>query len=613
MRGFARIIAPFLLLLPIGAASAEGAGGAVTGRAVSGAGRQIVEAGLARLAPAIIARARGAYGETGKRLTERLAGRLGAELAAAWGGRFALVGRGGLEPAGEALLRFVAKARFHGLELALPAVAASPGPAAAPEIAPEVLLGAWREAAGQGAARLDAAAEVLLRRVPGLSPEQGGDDDARISAEVALAEALADLVARLPARPRAEAVLADEEHGYYLSPDVVWRGAPDPVATAEALGAALAAAREGRLEAHLLSLAPAHSQYRGLTAAAERYAAICEAGEWAPLAVPKNEKEARSPELVSALQARLAREGFFSGAPTGQWDDATRAAVLEARRTRHLKDKSPDYDRDLVRVLAVPCSERLATLLLNLKRWRHSAWNGEAESVQVNLAGQILRYYRGGEIVMAQRTVVGSDKGFFSKFLNRKRFPNATPILHDTIDTVIVNPEWNVPPRIARDELQPEIDKDPGYVEKHGFTVRQGGDGANYFVQAPGPGNALGRIKILFPNSESVYLHDTPGRAAFKLPVRALSHGCVRVDNALDLGAELVRADRDKDGIPYDPATLKGIVANSRKTFPFTLAHPVPVFLEYYTASVDEAGAVWFHPDIYGYDAETLSPAVATP
>jgi murein L,D-transpeptidase YcbB/YkuD len=266
-----------------------------------------------------------------------------------------------------------------------------------------------------------------------------------------------------------------------------------------------------------------------------------------------------------------------------------------------------------VRVLNVPCAERLATLLLNVRRWRHSAWHGEREWVQVNLAGQMLRYYRDGALVSANRTVVGSDKSYFSNYLQRRMWKNATPILRDTIATVIVNPEWNVPMRIVREELQPEIDKDPTYVEKHRFKTKKGGDGATYYVQEAGPGNALGRIKILFPNSESVYLHDTPGRNAFKLPVRALSHGCVRLDGAVDFGAELVRSDKAKRGEVFDAKTVKDMATLSTKTRVFELAQEVPVFLEYYTASVDEAGAVWFHPDIYGYDAETASPSLAAP
>ncbi len=596
----------------------KGAAAPTLGRVLKPSGRQALQVGLDRLGPSLVGRILGGFesaASTQPLLVDKLATLGIAGLDAVHGGGFVFVAGDRLAPAGEALVAFVEKARFHAVDVTLPGALtalASGTPVAPPTIPAGALEAAWSEASGtpDAGGRFDAAAKALAKKIA-YTPNTSATVEARVSAEVALVSALATLVAGLPARPRVEPVLEDPERGYYLSPDVVWKTAAPVTASAEEMGKALEAARANRLGEHLEGLVPKHPQYAALVAAAVRYDAMCAEGPWPPVALPKapkTPKAALQPEAVTALQTRLAREGFLTGAPTGLWDAATQAAVLELRRVRHLKDKTPDFDKDLVRVLEVPCAERLATLILNVKRWRYSAWNNETESVQVNLAGQMMRYYRDGALVMAQRTVVGSDRGYFSKFLGRRHYRNATPILHDSIATVIVNPEWNVPGRIAREELEPEIAKDPAYVAKNRFKTKVGGDGVTYYIQESGPGNALGRIKILFPNSESVYLHDTPGRAAFNLPVRALSHGCVRVQNAVDFGAELVRSDKAKSGEVFDVATIKDIVASTHRMRIFELAHEIPVFFEYYTASVDEAGAVWFHPDVYGYDGEIFHP-----
>ncbi len=588
-----------------------------TGRALKATGRVALQVGLDRLTPALVGRMVGGFESGGSERT-KLTGALAAlgvpGLEGAHGASFLFVTGSGLSTAGTELVGIIAKARFHGVPVSVPeavtALAASTQEAAPPQVPADAIAAAWQQS--EGTDRLNAAAKALAKHIA--YQPAAANIDAQIAAEVALTQALATLVEGLPAKPRTSEVLKHPDYGYYLSPDVQWRDVPVQKPTLEAMTQAFAAAREGRLGSHLEGLAPTHPQYTALVQAAERYDGICQAGPWGELAVPKLAKNTKgkaaspAPEAVTALQTRLAREGFYGGAVNGLWDEATQGAVMEARRVRHLKTKTPDFDKDLVAALNVPCDERLATLIRNVKRWRHTAWTGQREWVQVNLAGQIVRLYRDDKLVMLQRTVVGSDKSYYSKAYGRRHWRNATPILTDEIETVIVNPEWNVPGRIAREEIGPEIDKDPTYLDKHRFTVIQGKDGATYYRQESGPGNALGRIKILFPNSESVYLHDTPGKAAFNQPVRALSHGCVRVQNAVDFGAEIVRADFAKQAIPFEAQAIKDIVAGSHRQRVFDLVHKIPVFLEYYTASVDEDGAVWFHPDVYGYDLELTHP-----
>ena len=615
--------------------TATGTARPTNARALAPGGAALVRQGLARLAQRLAVRV---LDEDGPRLALRtsLATRLAASPIEGLLAAYEKDAQGrpvpiftdpmGLSRAGQDLARWLTHARFHALDLTTPpgldGFAAGPSATPAPPI--DLVEAAWD--AGRGAPdRLTATVRELAQRLP--APSTAPSDtrnpvEALAAAEVALAESFARLLVGLAARPRITPVHADAD-GRYLSPDALWRDLVDsglpPAEAASILSAGFTAAQDGKgLDAHLTSLLPGHPQYLRLVDAAERYANRCVAGGFTPVTLPplpplpKFDRLIREPDFVRTLQLRLSEEGFVTTAPSGEWDATTEAAVLEYRRVRHLKEKGL-VDRDLIAALSVPCEERLNTLVLNVRRWRHSAFKGERERVEVNLAAQIVRYFRDAELIKKERTVVGSDKSFFSKFEQKRVWRNATPILRNEISVVVVNPDWNVPNRIAREEIEPEIAKDPTYLEKRGFRVVESGGGKIY-VQEPGPGNALGRIKILFPNSESVYLHDTPGKAAFRLPVRALSHGCVRVENALDFGAELIRSDRQKRGETFDPERVRQLTQITRKTWAFQIEAPIPVFLEYYTASVDEDGRLWFHPDIYGYDAETraLEAANAT-
>jgi len=638
-----------LAVVVVSARAAETSPRPATARALAPLADPVLRAGLERLGPSLVRRAMtpdGGGDVTARALADALAsGTIEPWLAAAYGRTpaFVLTAETGLTRAGEAALGWVERARLHGVELApdrsVSAFAAAHAtPREPPAVAAADLRAAWdgstRATADgvSGEERLARAAVALRQRVPALSPPEptAGSDDVqrRVAVELALARHLARLVVELPPRPRTEPVLAHPTEGYYLSPDVVWRGSSAPEPTGEGLAAALAAARDERLDLHLQALLPAHPQYGKLVAAAERYAAICAAGEWGALPLPKNDEAARAPEVMQALATRLAREGYGDGtvgeatpeptdkkargkAPTATFPAALEAAVTRYREQRQLKRKSL-VDRELIDAVAVPCAEPLRTLELNVRRWRFTGWTPTPTWVQVNLAGQEMRFYRDGALAMKQRTVVGSNKSFVNERLQRRIYRNSSPVLMDHIAQVIINPEWNVPTRIAREEIDPEVEKDPDYLAKKGFRVVTGGNGSTYYVQAPGPGNALGQIKILFPNSESVYLHDTPGKNAFKLPLRALSHGCVRVDNAMDFGLEILKYDAEKAGKPFDPEWIKARTWSPKST-PITLSAEIPVFLEYYTANVDEDGAVWFHPDIYGYDAETFATAAAGP
>jgi len=429
---------------------------------------------------------------------------------------------------------------------------------------------------------------------------------------------LARLVAELAPRPRTVPVLDDPETRFYPTPDVLWRNVAPPTASAEALSAAHQAVADGTLHTHLASLLPTHPQYGRLVDAAKRYNSMCQAGGFPAVARPviKRPKPGRTKfttpkdDYALALRARLAAEGFLPTpdptAPSNSWDDAARDAFSRWLTSRQLPQPGGLLMDDLHTALAITCDELVATLTLNAKRWRHSGWRGEPTFVEVNIAAQELRYVRDSTLVMTQRTIVGSNKWYFDTDLGRRLNLHATPVLSDQITRIIVNPIWAVPPRIAQNVIDKEVAKDPTYLERKRIQLVTSARGRTY-IQSPGAENALGAIKILFPNDEDVYLHDTPKKGPFKLAVRALSHGCVRVQNALDFGLQLLIDDAAKAGRDFDAESLRKRAGRGGSII-FDLTTEVPVFLEYYTASVDDSGLVRFHPDIYAYDADPAAP-----
>jgi murein L,D-transpeptidase YcbB/YkuD len=184
-----------------------------------------------------------------------------------------------------------------------------------------------------------------------------------------------------------------------------------------------------------------------------------------------------------------------------------------------------------------------------------------------------------------------------------------TPIFSDTVEFLVVNPFWNVPGSIAQEEVLPAMRRSPDYLVSHHFDVLMGDrivDPASVdfsradtyrFRQRPGPDNALGRVKFMFPNNDNIYLHDTPAGQLFSLSDRAFSHGCIRVERPGDLARVLMQRVTSTP-----PEQLDAILAAGKEeTIAFN--EGVPIYILYFTAWVDEDGTVHFLHDVYGHDA----------
>ena len=431
------------------------------------------------------------------------------------------------------------------------------------------------------------------------------------SGEAKLTRELARLAVRLRPVPRQAGILVGKRKEY-LPPDVLWQGVTPPEPTPQDVRAVQEAARRGAeaLEAWLWAQCPHHEQYARLVKATRHYRALCRrTGPWPRVFVPAVDQRIgrgwRDSAKVEALQRRLAGEGFFGAEPSGTFGTETREALRAYQAVRNLRTRGM-LDRETARSLNVPCKRRLAVLELNLRRWRVSGLrSGEPSYLFVNLAGFEARHVQDGALVEVHRVIVGEGRSFWSARQKRRIYRNRTPILTDAISTVILNPPWKIPRRLIRDEVRPALEKDPEYLEKKGYVRRVAANGFEMIVQPPGPKNVLGDVKLSFPNTESIYIHDTDKRGLFRLARRDFSHGCVRIDQATLLARKILEADNGRGTVEHRHRGVPSI-ARAHRTWSYPMNRPLPVFFEYYTASVDDDGHVWFHPDIYDYDQIAL-------
>ena len=212
----------------------------------------------------------------------------------------------------------------------------------------------------------------------------------------------------------------------------------------------------------------------------------------------------------------------------------------------------------------------------SMERWRWMPISLGQDYLLVNAAGFELTRWRGGQRVGSWRVIVGKTA-------------SPTPIFSATVTGVNINPWWNVPSNIVRESVGGLIRRSPATARARGYVW-----GGGSVRQKPGPGNALGQMKLVMPNPFSVYLHDTPNRDLFNQDVRAFSHGCVRVGDALGLAESLLAGVKSR-------SQIDALVA-SRNSVTVGLIRPVPVYIAYFTAGIRSDGSLALYDDIYSRD-----------
>jgi len=343
--------------------------------------------------------------------------------------------------------------------------------------------------------------------------------------------------------------------------------------------------------------------YQKLHAALADYRQIAANGGWPVIPDGPTLKPGARDDRLPVLARRLIVTGDLPpraavGKPT-TYDESLQQGVRRFQ-ARHGLDIDAAIGPATLRALNVPVNKRVEQLKVNIERARWVLNDLEDDFVLVNIAGFRAYVMRNRKVAWETKVQVGSAF-------------HQSPVFRADIEYLVVNPTWTVPYSIASKEILPKIKLDPNYFASRDFDLKdQNGklvepssiDWATiternfpvWLVQRPGPNNALGRVKIMFPNEHSVYLHDTPSKSLFGKAERAFSHGCIRVENPFELAEQLLGGDG------WNQVKFQQVLdAGETKKVP--LSTPMPVLLLYWTAMPTPDGVVHFFNDVYSRDA----------
>lgn len=362
----------------------------------------------------------------------------------------------------------------------------------------------------------------------------------------------------------------------------------------------------------LAGLRPDYGSYGALLQALARYRALESSGGWSPVSTGPTLRTGDAGAAVVELRRRLAAEGLASPTGSDSTFDADLAAMVARFQERHGLAVDSAVGPRTRAALDIPVTARVRQIEANLERLRWLPVDPGERFIVVNVPAFVLYAFTGTKRELTMRVVVGDE-------LTSRR----TPIFADTMEYIQFGPYWNVPRSIAVNEILPKARADRGYLARNNYEILRGwGDNApvvnprslsntelfsaRYRVrQKPGPDNALGRVKFMFPNDYAVYLHDTPSRSRFERSDRAASHGCVRVADPEAL-AEFVlqdRADWPREKIATTLASGRRVRVNLQDRGP-------PVYLIYLTA-YGRDGEVFFRDDIYDRDGRLVRAIAA--
>jgi len=376
------------------------------------------------------------------------------------------------------------------------------------------------------------------------------------------------------------------------------------------------AVESGRVREALESLLPDHPGYAALKRALAAMRETVQRGGWETVAPgPKLEFGVRNAR-VAQLRRRL--EGSGDLAPDGavedeMFDAGLRNAVVRFQ-ARHGLDADGVVGPATLAAANVSARQRQRQIVVNLERWRWLPQDLGERYILVNIPAFTAVVIEKGKPVLEMRAVVG------------RQF-RRTPVFSARMTYLVLNPYWEVPPSLAVQDKLPEIRKDPSYLARQNMRVYSGwgaeareldpGDidwsvvNAQRFPyrlrQDPGPLNALGRAKFMFPNPHNVYLHDTPQRDHFARAMRSFSSGCIRIETPLELAAYLLAEDP-----AWSPERIWKTVEKNETTT-LTLRRGIAVHLLYWTAWADANGVMHFREDIYGRDRRVSEALRAEP
>jgi murein L,D-transpeptidase YcbB/YkuD len=385
-----------------------------------------------------------------------------------------------------------------------------------------------------------------------------------------------------------------------LNPDSAvreWKAAKMTVNLVELLDNSI---KQNTVRTVIDTLQPKNKQYHDLKLALKKFRDEFKGSDWDSLAT----RESDSLTFRERLKKRLIASHDYTETP-GDSDSIRIANAIKNFQYYHHLTEDGKVGKLTFQALQSTKKDYIQQLEMNMERWRMHDYPTDKRFAWVNIPKYELRLIEEDTLVIESRVIIGEPK-------------HKTPLLKSTIRYFIIYPYWNVPFSIATKEILPILKRDTSYLRRKNFDVLNGsGDIVTYtpinwkrysktyfpfrLRQRMGDDNSLGILKFNFENKYGVYLHDTDGRRLFKREMRALSHGCIRLEKFIDFAHFLIRDDSVR--YPFD--SLKMDLLKEEQKYVY-IRHPLPIYVNYFTAEVNEDGELFFFIDIYRRDEQML-------
>ena len=337
---------------------------------------------------------------------------------------------------------------------------------------------------------------------------------------------------------------------------------------------------------------PVYRQYDLLKNFLAKYRRLDTTDKWQPIVIEKKLKSGDSAAVISQIKKRLYKLEDFKGDTTSNvYDDELKDAFKQFQ-LRHGLTADGVAGSGTIAELNVPLKTRIRQIIVNMERCRWLPVSLTTDYLAVNIPEFKLHVYHADSLLWSCNVVVGQKV-------------HQTVIFYGEMQYVVFSPYWNLPESIIRNEVLPEMKKNPNYVNEHNMIITGKENGLPVIKQKPGPANSLGLVKFLFPNSYSIYLHDTPSKSLFGESSRAFSHGCIRVGEPAKLASFLLKYDTTWTADRISKAMHLG------KEQQITLKHKTPVFIAYFTAFTDRNNKLNFRKDIYNRDEQLASMIIS--
>ncbi|WPU91046.1 L,D-transpeptidase family protein [Mucilaginibacter sabulilitoris] len=333
---------------------------------------------------------------------------------------------------------------------------------------------------------------------------------------------------------------------------------------------------------------PVYRQYDLLKRFLARYRQLDATEKWVPIITDKKLKPGDSSVVISLIKKRLYKLDDFKGDTLNNVYDNELKEAFKQFQLRHGLTADGVAGPGTIAELNVSLKARIQQIIVNMERCRWLPVSLNTDYLAVNIPEFKLHVYHADSLLWSCNVVVGQKV-------------HQTVIFYGLMQYVVFSPYWNLPESIIRNEVLPEIKRNPNYISRHNMIITGKLNGLPVIKQKPGPANSLGLVKFLFPNSYSIYLHDTPSKSLFGESSRAFSHGCIRVGEPAKLASFLLKYDTTWTTARISKAMHLG------KEQQITLKQKTPVFIAYFTAFTDRANKLNFRKDIYNRDRQLAS------